>query len=474
MPEDASHNHADPGQHRFACELRAAATLDLREQIPEPVLFGEIDVAGTIAVMAIAFPESGFVVFDITDPARPVYRSRFRSEPCETETDLDCGADVKLSPDGKTAFLAIQRASSSRLAESRRTKPGIAVVDISDPAKPVLQFFHALAPVGVHMLAYHQIQGRPYIVARVRGLGPVKRLPGVSILAVEGNSLRRVSDIPTQGAHDVFLFDDPSDGKTYLYISGAQAGGLFIYDVTDPARPGQVGSWSPRPEVQDNLWYMHNAWTFRLGSRRLTFAGAELYTKAGSLEAGHGTIAGPLWLVDTTDHRRPVMIGEWRNPGRHAAGDLTFSPHSTWYAGDGITWTSHYHGGVWLLDWTQVFEGASRRPRELAYHVPHVANRPFVTSDAKEKFITAPGLMVRPLIWDIVARGRYGFASDINGGLVVLERPRPRPAGPSTPAGDGSDDGAFPVATAVALSAVTVLLFLGAVRIRGRPRNGER
>lgn len=442
MPEGGAHDHADPAMHRFQCGLRAVATLDLTTAVPEPQMFGEMDIAGDIMVMATTFPDAGFLVFDVSDPTKPAMLSRFRGPACERETDLDCGADIKITPDARTVFLAIQRSGGGG-TESTRLQPGIMTVDIADPRAPREVAFERIPPVGVHMLAFHKIGDHGWVFARARGLGRANAQPGVAIYRVEpGGALRKTGEIVTDAAHDVSLFDDPADGTTYLYLSAAQSGALEIYDVGDPIAPTKAGEWRPAPEVAGNQWYMHNAWTFRDGSRRYTFAGPELYTEFDPLPPGHGGVAGPLWLLDTTDHANIRVAGEWRNPGGHAAGDLTFSPHNTWYAGDGITWTAHYHGGVWMLDWRDVLAGEARRPREIGSFVPHTARRDFVTSDAQRKFITAPNMLVRPLIWDVVVAGRFGFVSDINGGLVVLERPEgPAAAAPQvrdTPAGSSS------------------------------------
>lgn len=469
MPQGAGHDHADPTQHRFECGLRAAATLDLKNAVPEPELFGEIDVAGDIGVMATTFPQAGFVVLDLSDPAAPVVLSRFRGGACNPRVDIDCGADVKLTPDARYAFLAVQ--GSADTPDGIAT-PGIVTVDIADPRAPKQIAFVAVPPVGVHMLAFHKIGNDGWVFARARGLGPADAEPGVAIYRVQpGGRLVKTGEIVTEGAHDVALFDDPVDRRTYLYLSGAQSGTLFVYDVADPVSPRRVGTWKPAPEVAGNAWYMHNAATFRSGGKRYTFAGPELYGQFGSLPPGHGGVAGPLWLLDTTDHDDIKLIGEWRNPSDRTAGNLTFSPHNTWYAGEGITWTSHYHGGVWVLDWNPVLAGRAREPRIAGYHVPHTARRDFVESEAEEKFMTAESMRTRPLIWDVVARGRYGFVSDINGGFVVLERPAP-PASPGpsrSPAeagGTRSGGGGGALAAAVALSAIVVAAAAMALRRR--------
>lgn len=468
LPDGDGHDHADPTQHRFECALRAVATLDLKDAVPEPELFGEIDLAGDIAVMATTFPEAGFVVLDVSDPATPVVLSRFRGEKCNIKIDIDCGADVKLTPDARYAFLAVQGNAQSPKGVAT---PGIMTVDISDPRAPKQIGFVAVPPVGVHMLSFHKIGNDGWVFARARGLGRARIEPGVAIYRVEpGGRLAKTGEITADGAHDVSLYDDPVDGRTYLYLSGAQSGTLFVYDVSDPLTPRRAGSWKPEVEVDGNAWYMHNAWTFRSGGRRFTFAGPELYGTFDPLPPGHGSVAGPLWLLDTTDHSAIRIAGEWRNPSGRKAGNLTFSPHNTWYAGAGITWTSHYHGGVWVLDWKEVMAGRASAPVVSGFHVPHTARRDFVSSQAEEKFMTADFMRTRPLIWDVVAHGRYGFVSDINGGFVVLERPAPPPAGtatgPATEKRSASGDTGPSLFIAVALSAVMVGAGLMAIRKR--------
>src|SRR5919109_920274 len=133
MPEGGGHDHADPAQHDFACEVTLVAARDLAKEIPQPTQFGEIDVAGNLLVMATPFPRAGVVVFDVSDPRNPVFRSWFRSTECELETDYDCGADVKLHPTKRLAFLALQRTTRSRRAPNKRIPAGIAVLDLTDP-----------------------------------------------------------------------------------------------------------------------------------------------------------------------------------------------------------------------------------------------------------------------------------------------------------------------------------------------------
>src|SRR5258706_5647609 len=102
MPEGTGHDHLDASQHNMGCGLRVLSFLSLQELVPEPVDFGELDVAGHFAAEAISYPRAGFVLVNVADPVSPRALSRFNGPECERVVmDYDCGADVKLSYDSR-------------------------------------------------------------------------------------------------------------------------------------------------------------------------------------------------------------------------------------------------------------------------------------------------------------------------------------------------------------------------------------
>jgi hypothetical protein len=111
MPEGPSHDHKSINQHRFACRMEQVAFLPLTRELgaqPDSVLFA-MDVKRGIAVVGTAYPEAGFLLFDVADPARPRFLSWYRSAKCDqTLIDYNCGAYVELSSDARTVFLALQ------------------------------------------------------------------------------------------------------------------------------------------------------------------------------------------------------------------------------------------------------------------------------------------------------------------------------------------------------------------------------
>src|SRR5688500_188740 len=102
MPANEGHDHTDINQHRFKCDMETVAFEAMTEQFgarPD-VVFGEMDVKGDLAVVAIAYPEAGFVLFDVSDSSTPKFLSWYRGDACEgLAIDVDGGAFVDLSPD---------------------------------------------------------------------------------------------------------------------------------------------------------------------------------------------------------------------------------------------------------------------------------------------------------------------------------------------------------------------------------------
>ena len=436
MPTGGGHDHNDRAQHRFACGVSEVASLDLANIVPDPVYFGELDVAGNRAAITIAYPRGGFVLFDISDHPHPRILSRFNGPPCDTVVrDYDCAADVKLSPDGRYAFLAIQKSLAT--APGRTDKPalpretGVMSVDLTNPAAPRRVSFAPIGPRGTHMLAVHTIGGRDWLFA-------IHNKQGFYVFERKGPVLHRVADVSTTGAHDFYVYDDPVDHKTYLYLAGETAG-MFIYDVTDPTHPHRVGAWKPVSELADQLWYVHSVWTWRDSGRRYTLVDPELSAPGRD----HGSLPAPIWLLDTTDLTAIRVVGEWRNPGKHPAGNSRFSTHDFTVV-DGVSWLAHYHGGVWLLDWRPVIRGQATRPTEIGYFVPHSTDRPSVEVNPQQRFLSAFDVALRPSVWDVVTDGRFGFVSDISGGLVVIERA-------VTPPVKGKDSKTWIIAIAIAL-----------------------
>ena len=459
-PRGDGHDHTDIAIHKAACRMVQEAFLPLNEDLDDEVL-GEMDIKAGIAAVAVSYPQAGVLFFDVSDSANPRFLSRYQSSECEgAAIDVDCGAFIDVSEDGKLAFLSLQQISvvPGRIPTNPGaidpSYPGVEVIDISDPENPTLASPYPVQSIGgVHTARSHIIPDGPssadaprepgeYVFATANGFG-------VEVARVVRGSralLEQVNRISIDEVHDMFVQNDPTTGRTYMYIAAGFSSGFYVYDVTDPAREKLLGEWDITPQCTED-WYSHTIDTVTRNGRRYVTMPAELFDNGAQptdeQELGCGAISGngdkpgPLWIVDATDFSRLGQDGDsdtalrqkseaalqatWTNAAAAPGGDLTHSPHNQQVVEDRI-YVSNYHAGVTVLDASAAFAGRRERPKELGFFVPtgeptrpiYDAQvgpaRPFIS-----KFIQA-----RPLIWDMVFyRGRV-LAADETGGFYSL------------------------------------------------------
>ena len=485
MPEGEDHDHQDVTQHRdLRCRIEQAAFLPLTEELaarPDVVL-GEMDVKQDVAAVAVIWPEGGLLLFDVSNPAKPKFKSWYRSTQCEGAAIANnCGAFVDLAADGKTAFIAQQSLTfvpggdpdAADPGPLPTTTPGVEVVDISDLESPRrAQTYPVLSQGGVHTTRWHRIPGKGEYVFSIANRFASNRGSGIDIAEFdpESQSLSPTSRIEIGETHDTFIQNDPVDGKTYLYIAGGYSKGLVVYDVSDPASPEHVASWNLTPECTDD-WYSHTVDVVRRNGKRIVTMPAEVFTSSEQSDAekemgcgnvaGNGDQPGPLWIIDATDFSKLAreddtpedlkqkseqsLIATWVNPAGRPAGNLTFSPHNQQVVGNRI-YLSDYHGGVFVLDAEKAFEGRAVRPRELGFIIPNGERsneeaRPLAGPHSPLP-TAVPRTRGRSSIWDMVFYKGYILAADQVGGFYSLHY-----AGDETPppsGGGGEPPGSAP------------------------------
>ncbi|CAA9472478.1 MAG: hypothetical protein AVDCRST_MAG67-297 [uncultured Solirubrobacteraceae bacterium] len=493
MPVGDGHRHDDIASHEFACRMRQAAFVPLTEQLKDRpnVILGEMDVKADIAAIEITYPQAGVLFFDVSDPSQPKFLSRYDATECDQLLmDINCGAFVDLAPDGKTAYLSIQKLTLLPTLPLdpnalNQAGPGVDVIDLANPRKPVRTQFYPIAGLGgVHTVRSHTIPSGPssadkprapgeYVISNQNGVGidiaKVTKVAGKRILTTVRNILSRdlTATIVNNEVHDTFIQNDPLDGRTYLYNAAGFATGFSVYDITDPTRLKQVAEWDLTPECEDD-WYAHTIdVTHRDGRRYVTMPAemllmADKNTPTGLAEmtaedqragcgtfVGNGDKPGPLWIVDATDFSKlgpandrktpseaaatdaalkkasqDALVATWTNPAGRAGGSLTFSPHNQQIVGDKI-YLSHYHGGVYVLDASAAFAGRRERPKELGFIVPHDRRtRPLLGQPPLTGLLGrffTDFPLGRPEIWDMVVYKDYVLASDMTGGLYSLK-----------------------------------------------------
>ena len=491
MPAAEGHDHLDVTAHKFSCGVTKTFFDPLTTVLDDrPIVTGEMDVKGDLMVIATAYPESGFLLYDIKDPAKPVLLSHYRGNECEQVLiDIDCGAYVDLAPDGQSVFMSIQQttvlAPPSAATRPTAAYPGVEVIDISDPTRPLLrQTLPVQSSGGVHTT-------RSFVVPADGGEGP--REPGTYTVSVANGEGLLISEVGPGGllqpvappmtialaeSHDTFIQEDPLTRRTLMYVAGGFSTGFLVYDVTAPSEPVLLAEWDITPECTSD-WYAHTLDVTTVDGRRIVTMPNELidfFGNQGDDEAcgtfnGNGDLAGPMWIVDATDFSRlkprpdddpakktdaeDTLITYWSNPAGRAGGELTFSPHNQQIAGDKI-YLSQYHGGVVVLDATEAFRGRNVRPRELALYVPSEGPIREIPPDAGGVLVdyhfTTGFIDYRPLIWDMTFAKGHILIPDMTGGLSVVREdavpPGPAPVAQPVSSGRGTcTDAAAPRST---------------------------
>jgi hypothetical protein len=369
MPVGPNHDHADMKQHESRCRMEQVAFLPLVDELKSRpnVILGEMDVKADIAAVAITFPRAGILFFDVSNPADPKFLSKYDSTECDQAViDINCGAFVDLSNDGKTAYLSVQKLSfvpgePTGGLPGGQQGPGVEVIDISNPKSPLItQAYVVAGQGGVHTSRSHTIPEGPSSADKPRAAGEYvfsnQNGTGIDIARVRTIAGRRVLEkLPPQrnntGAlcntvticnrevHDTFIQNDPLDGRTYLYNAAGFDSGFQVYDVTDPAKAKLVAEWDLTPECTED-WYAHTIDVTHRGGRRYVTMPAELFlqkdtptdpTDSGLNESepeeqakgcgrfvGNGDKVGPLWIVDATDFSKLGPAEDRELPERKA------------------------------------------------------------------------------------------------------------------------------------------------------------
>lgn len=469
MPNHEGHDHTDISQHRFKCRMRLVRFDSLLDELAaqNDVILGEMDVERGIAAVAVTFPESGVVFFDVSRPARPRFLSWYRGSKCEEVViDVNCGAFVDLSDDGKVAFLSVQSLSvvpggGADPGVNPASTPGIEVIDIRNPRQPeVTDTYFVFSQGGVHTARSHIIRrGKSTPRAPGEYVFSIANGVGVEITRVvrDGGTprLEPVNLIELEQVHDTFIQEDRLSGRTYLYVAPEFESGFYVYDVTAPMQPRLLAEWDLTPQCSED-WYSHTADVATVRRRRIVTIDAEI-VDVGSQSSedtaegcgqviGNADMPGPLWIVDAT--RLPLLgpardsveddeealraasknalIATWTNPASRAGGDIRFSPHNQQIVkrrgGRIRIYLSHYHGGIYVLDGTAAFRGRRVRPRELGLYVPH--SRPGRPDYIQQTRPVSPFFgdfgEDRPTIWDAVYFRGHVFAADARGGFYSL------------------------------------------------------
>jgi hypothetical protein len=419
------HDHSDPAAHAFSTpNMEQLGFTALGEEANETRgTYGEIDVQGDTAYVAVlgdGGETPGFLVVDLSERAAPRVVS-FTPSP---GTRI---ADVKGEPTNKWVFVGSERggptsqprvtraagdlAAAAQAGDPERfaTRNGIRVYDVGDPAAPVFTSF-APSDSGCHMLFYKQYAGGEWLFCVGMAVNVYSFKDGQADLVARyapapAEALGVVGENPADPLHqltyeatphDMTLQDDAASGKTLMYVSYWDLG-LRIVDVSDPAKPVELGAWTGQG-AQRYAGNVHTAMAYEApGGKRYVYVIPELFT---------GDSVAALFVLDATDLAAPTLVGEWAPAGEHPNDGIRFSTHNFQVVGERL-YLAFYHGGVWVLD---LSGGRAASPQTLGYYLPHET----VETWQPREETNAPD------VWDVVLKDGYVYATDIAAGLYVL------------------------------------------------------
>lgn len=429
--EGGEHDHRDPAQHRFARAARLTDWDDLRrfgwhnETVVGAHALAMAGPARDLLVVGVNAGETddgqqGFHLFDASVPGQLEHVSYYHSP-------QPVGGDrtVAVSDDGNLVFLGYEGVP----------RPGVAAVDISDPADPhEVAFWADPQDYGSHTVAAGVVDGVQYVFSLAVGVNILRYQDGVFTLVGKYVTADQLTVAEAAGialgdqgtgagqtyafralyGHDMTFFPDPVTGKPLLFVAYAYDG-FKVVDLSQPSVPVTIARWLP-PSDSTERPYTHSVAAERLPSGELlVVVGAETF------EPPNQGVASPLWVLDATDAVaappltvEPTYLATWRNPGGAPAGNLGLSVHF-FRLQDGILYTSHYHGGVWAVDLRT--PEAQRHPAELGYLMPI----PPGAIEPPEDCCIGFDLDGAPMVFDVEVNGGTVYAADIIQGVTAMQ-----------------------------------------------------
>ena len=144
------------------------------------------------------------------------------------------------------------------------------------------------------------------------------------------------------------------------WVVSANGGRNFqVFNVTDPTSPTVLAEFDG-----GEGHYLHTADLGFVDGQALAVLSSEDWS----------TDPSKVWIFDVTHLNghsgEPAIlepIGTWENPYTEDAAKLVFSLHNPRFGADGIVTWSHYHGGLWQLDFRH--PDLRRQPAPIAYAV---------------------------------------------------------------------------------------------------------
>lgn len=374
--------------------------------------------------------KAGVAIVNVTDPTDPRMIGRLQNPP------LTSAEDVVVYEQGARTIAAagIQVCGGSRFDES--IPRGLMLWDVTNPAAATeIGFFSTgCCTRGLHEFEIeHHANGRIYAYATVpaseyeeegspsgfrdeNGKGDFRLIDITNpVMPFEASNWGVIHDAggplgPGQGCDPDPVFGhgaEPSGDGTVVFLAYWDSGYVAL-DVSNPANPVLLGDTDyEADEDGDGHSSMYD------DGRKLLFTADEDFGKhcGPGIEPGYGYLRVYDYAGGFED---PPQIGEYRTPnsitgGPTGSGDYTI--HNNWLVGEDV-WISWYSDGVRVVDASN-----PTNPHEVAFFVPPAGQNPVKPAQRGV-------LSQMPQVWGIVTDEEtgYGYASDMNTGLWIIDR----------------------------------------------------
>jgi len=350
-----NHDHAVAANHQLAFHVKQLAHDALGGNAVKSSGAHVVDVQnGWLFVGAYGLAadvDGGLYVFDLANPEQPKFTGHF-------PLPGNVGGDRSVEATDDANWVVLGTESIDCANHVNPFGPGLFLIDVRDKANPKLADYKP-DPTGVHSVIIHRVSGTDYAYT----LGGDATSSGRNIWAIDtaAGKLEPVGQVPI--AHDGAAYDDPLLGKPLLYI--ADVTDLNVYDISEPAKPQKVGTWTP-PDNKNH--YVHAVSMDLIEGHRILALESEDW----------GQMTSPLWILDATNLQAMELLATYENPAQapaDAGGEngpsLAFSTHNPRLE-NGIIYMAHYHAGIWMLD-IRTLEKA-HQPQIMGFILPHDDN----------------------------------------------------------------------------------------------------
>lgn len=318
---------------------------------------GQVVVDGSFAYVGHMAPPYGTTILDVSDPARPRVLSQL-----EVPSDIH---SHKVRVQGDFMFVNYERYPPTD--ESRHPEVGLKVFDVSDRTRPREVAFFRTHARGVHRF---DLQGRMAFVSTQwegfrnnilaildisdptrPGLVGQWWLPGLNAAAGEAP--------PAKLEHYWIHLGLARGARAYVACGLA---GVYVVDISDPARPATVGSacWTPP--------YTLPAHTFLPLPHPIRGRHFAVVTDEDVTDPVLEEPPAFMWVLDITHEARPVPVASYHvSPEGLAVPGKRFGAHQPWehVRSDNLVFLAWFAGGVRVVDLSNPYS-----PREVAYYVP--------------------------------------------------------------------------------------------------------